>query len=359
MRRYFASFFASAASPAAGSASPAASIQPISARLDFVDGMRGIAALAVFVSHALPAISPAFRTHIGPYFYLGNWGVVLFLMCSGFILPVSLERQGSLARFWVRRFFRLYPLYWVNLIILVAFGFGDAKAVLSGSTAQSVQFFLANLTMFQGFMGIPHMIALYWTLTLELLFYLALSLLFLLKLNARFSTATLALILISIGAELTIPLPFAFSYSTHLILILVGMVAYRHYSGGLRPSVGVAVALLTPLMLIIPQLVDPSNSHTQLAWVTAQLAAYACFGVAYLLRARPVHPILRYFGQISYSVYLMHPIVLETVPQLASPALTLLVWLLAVTLAASATYRWVEQPMIAWGQRLTRPINRA
>jgi peptidoglycan/LPS O-acetylase OafA/YrhL len=118
------------------------------------------------------------------------------------------------------------------------------------------------------------------------------------------------------------------------------------------------VALLTPLMLVLPLLVAPGDPYGQLSWVAAQATAYACFGVAYLLRARPVHPIARYLGRISYSLYLMHPIVLDTIPALSSPALTLLVWLLAVLLLASATYHWIERPMIAWGQRLTRAADR-
>jgi len=354
MRRHFASYFSSVAPPAAATAV----IHPQSARLDFVDGLRGIAALAVVLAHACTQLSATFRAYVEPYFYLGNWGVVLFFICSGFILPISLERQGSLARFWVRRFFRLFPLYWVNVVIIAAFGLGEARLVLSGPPARSIPIFLANLTMFQAFMGIPHLMAMYWTLTLELLFYILISVLFLLKLNACISYATLALIVISIGAELVIPLPFAFSYSTHLILILVGLVAYRRHSGALRPAVGVAVALLTPLMLVIPQLVDLHNSQQQLAWVVAQVLACACFGVAYLLRARPVHPFLRHLGKISYSIYLMHTIVLDSIPQLPNPTLALLVWLVALLLLASATYQWVERPMIAWGQRLTRPADR-
>jgi peptidoglycan/LPS O-acetylase OafA/YrhL len=355
MRRLFASFFPSAALPATTPANVTAAIHPLSARLDFLDGLRGIAALAVFLAHAGSKVSPAFRTYLEPYFNLGSWGVVLFFLCSGFILPVSLERQGSLGRFWIRRFFRLYPLYWINVVIMAMIGPGEPRMVLSGRPAQSIQIFLANLSMFQAFMGIPHLMALYWTLTLELLFYILLSLLFLLKLNTRISYATLALIMISIGAELVIPLPFAFSYSTHLILILVGLVAYRHYSGALRPAVGVAVALLTPLMLLIPLLVDPRDSQQQLSWVIAQVVACAWFGAAYLLRARPVHPLFRHLGKISYSIYLMHTIVLDSIPQMPTPALSLLVWLVALLLLSSATYQWIEQPMIAWGQRLTRP----
>ena len=90
----------------------------------------------------------------------------------------------------------------------------------------------------------------------------------------------------------------------------------------------------------------------------AQVAACACFGAAYLLRARPVHPFLRHLGRISYSIYLMHTIVLDSIPEMSSPLLSLLVWLVLLLLLASATYRWIEQPMIAWGQRLTRPTKR-
>lgn len=358
MRRLFANFFLSAARSTVAPASVTAAPQPLSTRLDFLDGLRGVAALAVFLAHAGHKASPAFRTYIEPYFNVGSWGVVLFFLCSGFILPVSLERQGSLGRFWIRRFFRLYPLYWVNVVIMAMIGPGEPRMVLSGPPAQSIPIFLANLTMFQAFMGFPHLMALYWTLTLELLFYILLSLLFLLKLNMRISSATLALIVLSICAELVIPLPFAFSYSTHLILILVGLVAYRHYSGALRPAVGGAVLLLTPLMLVIPLLVDPRDSQQQLPWVVAQMAACACFGAAYLLRARPVHPFLRHLGRISYSIYLMHTIVLDSIPQMSTPLLTLLVWLVVLLLLASATYQWIEQPMIAWGQRLTRPADR-
>ena len=72
------------------------------ARLDFLDGLRGIAALAVFLAHALDLIWPAYHSFAESRFQLGNWGVVVFFLCSGFIIPVSLERQGSLRRFWIR-----------------------------------------------------------------------------------------------------------------------------------------------------------------------------------------------------------------------------------------------------------------
>ena len=42
---------------------------------------------------------------------LGKYGVLLFFLVSGYVIPMSLERHGSLRRFWIGRLFRIYPAY--------------------------------------------------------------------------------------------------------------------------------------------------------------------------------------------------------------------------------------------------------
>ena len=81
-------------------------------RLEFLDALRGLAAFAVILQHAGQNLSPSYSAFAFSIFDLGNFGVTVFFLCSGFIIPISLERQGSLRSFWIRRFFRLYPLYW-------------------------------------------------------------------------------------------------------------------------------------------------------------------------------------------------------------------------------------------------------
>src|SRR5262245_66328571 len=93
--------------------------QPEPSRLLFLDALRGIAAMAVFISHAAERVSPILRDIVHTRFDLGHFGVTLFFLCSGFIIPFSLERQNSLPRFWIIRAFRLYPLYWFTI------GFSD------------------------------------------------------------------------------------------------------------------------------------------------------------------------------------------------------------------------------------------
>src|SRR6266480_3962126 len=81
-------------------------------RLGFLDVARGLAALLVLLSHAFG--------HLPAAAALGRTGVLLFLVVSGFIIPASLEQGGSNARFWLRRFFRLFPLYWASIALAYA-----------------------------------------------------------------------------------------------------------------------------------------------------------------------------------------------------------------------------------------------
>jgi peptidoglycan/LPS O-acetylase OafA/YrhL len=86
-------------------------------RLAFLDAGRALAAALVFLEHALHVCVPPFgewsaRHHV----HLGRIGVLLFLTISGFIIPHSLQQGGSNARFWLRRFFRLFPAYWVCVL---------------------------------------------------------------------------------------------------------------------------------------------------------------------------------------------------------------------------------------------------
>ena len=41
----------------------------------------------------------------------------VFFLVSGYIIPASLERKGSVRGFWVSRAFRLYPLYIVGIAV--------------------------------------------------------------------------------------------------------------------------------------------------------------------------------------------------------------------------------------------------
>ena len=90
------------------------------ARLGWLDALRGLAALAVVFDHLSYYVLQHVRAVIYHWFDAGNYGVFVFFIISGYIVPASLERKGSVRTFWVSRVFRLYPLYLLAVGIAVA-----------------------------------------------------------------------------------------------------------------------------------------------------------------------------------------------------------------------------------------------
>ena len=79
-----------------------------------------MAALAVVFDHLSYYVLQHVRTIVYQWFDPGNYGVFVFFIISGYIVPASLERKGSVRTFWVSRVFRLYPLYLLAVGIAVA-----------------------------------------------------------------------------------------------------------------------------------------------------------------------------------------------------------------------------------------------
>jgi peptidoglycan/LPS O-acetylase OafA/YrhL len=152
-------------------------------RFRFLDAMRGIAAMWVVIFHilaghqidllaaVLPAPVVAFMSH-------GHLGVPIFFVISGFVIAhsVGLTRvtAGFLGRFIARRSLRLDPPYWVSIAFVIAMQV-LALHFVAGKQAvlPSVGTVAAHLIYLQGVLGLPEINTIYWTLCLEVQFYLS------------------------------------------------------------------------------------------------------------------------------------------------------------------------------------------
>jgi peptidoglycan/LPS O-acetylase OafA/YrhL len=108
---------------------------------------------------------------------VGVHAVEMFFLISGFVIFMTLDRCKSVVDFVVLRFSRLYPTYWVALLLATGIGvitFGDAFW-LGG--------LVSNATMFQEFLGAPHADVVFWSLSVEMAFYLNAAWLFALGLH--------------------------------------------------------------------------------------------------------------------------------------------------------------------------------
>ena len=177
---------------------------------------------------------------------------MVFFLCSGFIIPASLERNGSLATFWVSRFFRLYPLYWLSLLAALGLAL-VGRHVQAGLRPGD---WLVNATMLQAFVGSPDAIGVYWTLAFEMIFYLSVSALFLVAWHRR------SVLLALLAASVCVAAALGFRLVLHrgaplglfcLVTMFTGTVLYRVRAGTVRwvAAAGcVAFSLLAGMVLL-------------------------------------------------------------------------------------------------------------
>lgn len=145
----------------------------MSRRIEVLDALRGVAVLSIVLMH----YTTNFRTIYGLSntetfdFKYGYLGVQLFFMISGFVIFMTLDNVKSSKEFIVKRFVRLYPTYWLCILITLAViyfsDFDKLKVNLSDIPW--------NFTMFQDFftpyITIRHIDGVYWSLMPELFFY--------------------------------------------------------------------------------------------------------------------------------------------------------------------------------------------
>jgi peptidoglycan/LPS O-acetylase OafA/YrhL len=135
-------------------------------RLVILDVFRLTAALLVVSWH----LAFASHVHNGAVLWVarhGWMGVELFFMISGFVICMSSWGRG-LGEFFVSRVVRLYPAYWFAVLLTTA-----VLTVWPIHQRPLGQLgVVANLTMLQQFLMVPNVDDSYWTLAVELLFYL-------------------------------------------------------------------------------------------------------------------------------------------------------------------------------------------
>ncbi|MGJ9411311.1 acyltransferase family protein [Aeromicrobium sp. CF4.19] len=154
-------------------AQPASSVSP-RPRFRVLDSLRLVAAMMVLLYHYTAFNHSHWGVETKEQFQFisrftayGATGVQLFFIISGFVILLSANGR-TLPQFVTSRVSRLYPAYWVAVLsaafLYVFIAPGTFKDI-------SVDMVLANLTMTQEALNVPHVDGVYWTLWVELLFY--------------------------------------------------------------------------------------------------------------------------------------------------------------------------------------------
>ncbi|MDX6556496.1 MAG: hypothetical protein QOD86_2691 [Miltoncostaeaceae bacterium] len=133
---------------------------------------------AARVANIPPLTEPlAFEGFLRPFYHLilqniifGDIGVALFLLISGFVIPMSLERYSP-GRFFVARIFRLYPVWLVGLAA-AAVMFVIARIAFGSPFPFSWGDWWRNALLIQDWTLSPYILPLVWTLLVEIKFYI-------------------------------------------------------------------------------------------------------------------------------------------------------------------------------------------
>jgi peptidoglycan/LPS O-acetylase OafA/YrhL len=346
-------------------------------RLGHIDALRGFAALSVCVAHCADTMiaglgdgqaSAAIRLTTIDGFDLGRFGVVLFFLISGLVIPFSLGGPRPLERFAISRVFRLYPAYWLSMLVTIA-----VAVLIEGRSVPPVRI-AANVTMAPGLLGQPYVSGVYWTLFVELVFYAACALLFASRLLHR----PIVILLVTLGC-VALPLAgvAARSLGRHAPVLYLGAHLSFLFAGALirmalierRPRAGAcaAVALVAALAAMPLLGGQPGHVFTVSTPLGVTLAAAAAAAVFVSAVWRPFAPSRAWIwaGAISYSVYLFHipatHVVRAALPERGGAAMAaLLILTLALTIAvASLVYVAIERPCIEIGRKLIRARRRS
>jgi peptidoglycan/LPS O-acetylase OafA/YrhL len=355
-------------------------------RFLFVDGLRGIAALAVVLFHFRGAINETASEWASPIIELllsyGYLGVDIFFVISGFVISYSIRNArhtpGFLFRFGVRRSIRLDPPYWVTIILeLFAIKLGLMLFPALGTPFPSVEMIMAHFVYAQDLLGYGGIISIFWTLCYEIQFYIVFvgALVFARALGHRLGDRRAYSFMFAIGAiSFVLSVIFFFSavdspvrglFIDRWYQFMLGYLAMRVC---LRKQFGVSFVLASVLvgvasLLEIEAGADNGLSALAIAWLL--VAAARREQMARWLSGR----ISQFFGRISYSLYLIHSVVgwrfIKLLYELHGEEFTpFQAWLaLGAGVAVSVLSAWVmcvivEAPALRLSQRirLDRPL---
>ena len=337
----------------------------IRSRLESLDVLRGIAALLVVTQHFWERY-PAFMRFTEQRFRIGEFGVVLFFLTSGFVIPASLERRNSLREFWIGRFFRLFPLYWFVLgTTLLLYATGYYRYLNPHYVADWARATAVNLTMLQQFLGAPLAIGQSWTLAYEVTFYAGVSVLFVAGIHRRSARAALLALLASaaIGAhQHQHTLQLLYQPALYFGTMFVGSVIYRWTAGQVTRRTLAGIGIGATAAIVVGQLPGRASgarySSANTAEILTYLTAFLVFLAVILARHRRFPRPLVYLGTISYSLYLNHSVLLYAGPTWPNnQRLTILVGMALTVVGSTVTYHLVERPAQALGRRLVRRLR--
>lgn len=337
-----------------------------------IQALRALAAVLVVVGHALKE-TETIATIVGrpapnlSFIYWG-FGVDIFFVISGFIMVYTsvdlFGRPGAWRVFLTRRVTRIVPLYWLLTTVLLVGGMVAPR--LLNVPIDDWRHVLASYAFIPSERvpgEIRPVMALGWTLNMEMFFYVLFAACLALPFRAGMMALTVAIGGFALAGFLFRPEQIQLAFWTQSVVLefLMGALLAVAYLKGARltPAAALACAALGIVgMIKYPGLDAPMDAPNALRW---GLPALLIVAAAALTKSSTSRLMLwgAVVGNASYSLYLIHPFVLrpmrniwaQTVGASLPPAAYVVFATILSTAVALLVYRWVERPMLRVAHR--------
>lgn len=321
-----------------------------SERINNLDILRALAALMVCLYHFEREGGFTGIEWFQKICAYGHYGVEVFFVISGYIIPLALYRSqfeyNKIGKFFKKRFLRLYPAYFLSILITVGLWWGSSKAPgFKGSNVDiSVTQLISNITLTADLYKQGWILPVFWTLAIEAQYYLiiAFSYPFFVYENARYRYAAILIwfvlpVFLSINA-------LVFSWTA---LFAIGVLIFLKQIRKINIYEFWALVMLAFLVHTIVK----ENCGGLFGLGAATFILYAP-EIKFSWLAR--------IGIVSYSLYLLHVPIggriinmaerLPEIPWLRMTALALAV--LISILAAVLYYKWIENPSHQFARKI-------
>lgn len=325
-----------------------------------LDALRGFAAVFVMLFH--------YTLGMGQWwgFDLGVTGVDLFFLISGFVIFMSINKVSSGKEFVINRVARLYPTYWA--CVTITFGVMIFLRAIHFNVAHDkhVPFtdYLVNLTMFQYYLGVKDLDVPYWTMIIEMLFYLLILLLYSLKQLKNIVAIGCIINVIIILNFLLVTLKYIPNYNilfplvNHFALFFGGIIFYQlatHTIGWVKGFTVILFCFLT--QAIVYRFAGSDPDHVTWPQYVGMLVLYFVLFTLFVndkLGFVISKPAL-FLGRISFALYLIHSYIFRgVIGFLMKRDIPFWVATLAITIPIVVILSWlitnyIEKPL---GKRL-------
>ncbi len=354
-----------------------------------LDGLRFLAFFLVFIHH-----HPFFGTQpFLTYFKAYGWiGVDLFFVLSAFLFSKLLVREHtetnkiSFRKFYVRRFFRIWPIYFLFVFVIILYLLFITRGLAGNETLRIIGLltFTDNImTTIQGYNTLPFSQHL-WTISYEEQFYLFIPfiILSLLKMNKRRKIILLIAVIavfnlirfqfIATGNAHPAVWVLPFTHFEAIICgIVIGFGGYDFLLKIFRPLVISALGIIFFLGLaFLPSIVENSYwlaVNYTFVGLSTSLFLFGTYKSKTLKNFFSKQPLV-YLGKRSYGLYLYHIAAIELTAYLLNKAgyfannqLISFIFALIITIIISiVSYRFIEKPFLKLKKRYevieSRPI---